>query len=67
MITLEGRQYFTLEETAQVLRRSRRTIYRWTWENKIAFHQISPGTLILIPESEIFRLKGHPMRANVQG
>jgi len=59
MIVLEGKQYFTLEEAAQVLRRSRSTIYRWTWENKIAFHQPYPGARILIPESEIFRFKGH--------
>jgi excisionase family DNA binding protein len=59
MIILEGRQYFTLEEAAQVLRRSKSTIYRWTWENKIAFNQPYPGARILIPETEIFRLKGH--------
>lgn len=57
MIQWEGQQYFTLEEAAQVLRRSKSTIYRWTWENKIAFNQPWPGARILIPEAEIFRLK----------
>lgn len=67
MIALEGRQYFTLDEAAQVLRRSPRTIYRWTWENKIAFNQPYPGARILIPESEIFRLKGQQNKKDVQG
>jgi excisionase family DNA binding protein len=58
MIVLEGRQYFTLEQAAVLLHRSKRTIYRWTWENKIAFHQPWSGAKILIPESEIMRLKG---------
>ncbi|MHB8071548.1 MAG: helix-turn-helix domain-containing protein [Candidatus Cryosericum sp.] len=57
MIILEGQQYFTLEEAAAVLQRPKRTIYRWTWEHKIAFNQPYPGARILIPESEIFRLK----------
>lgn len=64
MITFEGRQYFTLQEAAQLLRRSKSTIYRWTWENKIAFNQPYPGARILIPEAEIFRLKGHQIVTN---
>ena len=58
MIALAGQQYFTIEETAAVLRRHRTTIYRWTWEEKISFHQPFPGARILIPESEVLRLKG---------
>jgi excisionase family DNA binding protein len=57
VIILEGQQYFTLEEAAQILRRHRNTIYNWTIEGKIAFHQPWPGAKILIPETEVFRLK----------
>jgi excisionase family DNA binding protein len=57
MIILEGRQYFTLGEAAQVLRRHRNTIYNWTLDGKITFHQPWPGAKILIPEEEILRVK----------
>jgi excisionase family DNA binding protein len=57
MIILEGRQFFTLAEAAQILCRHRNTIYNWTLEGKVAFHQPWPGAKLLIPESEIFRIK----------
>lgn len=57
MISLEGKQYFTLEEAGQILRRHRNTIYNWTLEGKISFHQPWVGAKILIPEAEIFRIK----------
>lgn len=57
MIILEGRQYFTVDEAANILRRHRNTIYNWTLEAKITFHQPWPGAKILIPEAEIIRLK----------
>jgi len=63
MIALEGRKYLTLAEAAKLLRRHYATIYRWTLEDRIAFHQPWPGARILIPESEVTRLKGrHPGR-----
>jgi excisionase family DNA binding protein len=59
MIILEGKQYFTIDEAATILRRHRSTIYQWTLNEKIDFHQLFPNSRILIPESEIFRLKGN--------
>jgi excisionase family DNA binding protein len=50
-------RYFTIKEAAALLRRHPRTVWRWTLENKIAFHQPTVGCKILIPEREINRLR----------
>jgi len=54
---IDGERYYTIREAAAVLRRTPKTIWRWTLENKIAFHQPSIGCKILIPENAINYLK----------
>jgi excisionase family DNA binding protein len=54
---IKGERYFTIREAAARLRRCRLTIWNWTVEGKIRFHQPVKGCKILIPESEITRLK----------
>ena len=51
-----GERYLTIKEAAARLRRCEMTVWRWTVEGKIAFHQPGPGCKITIPESEIKRL-----------
>ena len=50
-------RYYTLKEAAVILRRHERTVWRWTVEGKIEFHQPFTGYKILIPEREINRLR----------
>lgn len=50
-------RYYTIKEAAIKLRRHWRTVWRWTVENKIEFHQPGPGLKILIPERVINQLK----------
>jgi len=50
-------RYYTIKEAAALLRRHWRTVWRWTLEGKISYHQIRPGHKILIPEREINRLR----------
>jgi excisionase family DNA binding protein len=50
-------RYFTIKEAAALPRWHERTVWRWTVENKIEFHQPFPGYKILFPEREINRLR----------
>jgi excisionase family DNA binding protein len=50
-------RYYTIKEAAVMLRRHELTVWRWTVENKIEYHQPFPGCKILIPEREINRLR----------
>lgn len=50
---LNGEKYFTIREAAVLLRRCRLTVWRWTVDGKIEFHQPAPGSKILIPEHVI--------------
>lgn len=50
---LNGEKYFTIREAAALLRRCPKTVWRWTLEGKIAFHQPTVGCKILIPEQAI--------------
>jgi excisionase family DNA binding protein len=52
---IDGERYYTIKEAAVLLRRHRLTVWRWTVENKIRFHQPSVGSKILIPQNEINR------------
>jgi len=56
-MTGDPERYYTLREAAARLRRHWRTVWRWTLEGKISYHQIRPGQKILIPEREIKRLR----------
>lgn len=56
---IDGERYYTIREAAVMLRRHRLTVWRWTLENKICFHQPSAGCKILIPHSEIERMLRH--------
>jgi excisionase family DNA binding protein len=56
METIEDERYYTIKEAARLLRRHWYTIWRWTVEGKIQYHQPGPGYKILIPGSEIKRL-----------
>jgi excisionase family DNA binding protein len=53
---IDGERYFTIREAAVMLRRHWRTVWTWTVERKIEFHQPAPGHKILIPQHEITRL-----------
>jgi hypothetical protein len=50
-------KYYTIMEAARELRRHPLTIWRWTVERIIDFHQPKPGAKILIPHYEITRLQ----------
>jgi excisionase family DNA binding protein len=50
---LNGEKYFTIQEAAAMLRRHPKTVWRWTLEGKITFHQPSVGCKILIPEQAL--------------
>ena len=54
---INGEKYYTIKETARELRRHPLTIWRWTVEGIIDFHQPKTGAKILIPRHEISRLK----------
>ena len=54
---ISGEKYYTIQEAAHELRRHPLTIWRWTAEGIIDFHQPKPGAKILIPHHEIGRLK----------
>ena len=54
---IDGERYFTIREAAVLLRLHWRTVWRWTLENKIDFHQVAPGHKIRIPEDAINRLR----------
>jgi excisionase family DNA binding protein len=54
------KEFFTIKEAAEVLRRHPTTVWRWTLEGKIAFHQPHTGAKILIPMSAIFKALRHP-------
>ena len=49
--------YYTIREAAARLRRHPMTVWLWTAEGKIEYHQLKPGHKILIPEREIIRLR----------
>jgi excisionase family DNA binding protein len=49
-------EYLTIKEAAQRLKRHPHTIWMWTVEEKIKFHQPFVGAKILIPLSEILKL-----------
>lgn len=51
-----GERYYTIREAAVLLRRHWSTVWNWTVERKIEFHQPGPGRKILIPQHEITRL-----------
>ena len=53
----ETERYYTIREAAVLLRRHWRTVWNWTVEGKIEFHQPRPSHKILIPEREIYRLR----------
>lgn len=50
-------RYYTIKEAAELLRRHWRTVWNWTVEGKIQYHQVRPNHKILIPEREINRIK----------
>jgi excisionase family DNA binding protein len=50
---IDGKRYLTIREAAVLLRRCRLTVWRWTVDGKIEFHQPGPGSKILIPEHAI--------------
>jgi excisionase family DNA binding protein len=50
---IDGERYYTIREAAALLRRNPKTVWRWTLERKIAFHQPTVGCKILIPEQAI--------------
>lgn len=56
MGNIEDERYYTIKEAAVLLRRCPKTIWCWTVEGKIQYHQPAPGYKILIPGSEIKRL-----------
>jgi excisionase family DNA binding protein len=49
-------EYLTIKEAAKRLKRHPHTIWMWTQEEKIEFHQTFPRAKILIPLSEVLRL-----------
>jgi excisionase family DNA binding protein len=49
-------EYLTIKEAAQRLKRHPRTIWLWTVDGKIRYHQMFPGSKILIPLSEVMKL-----------
>jgi excisionase family DNA binding protein len=53
---IDGERYYTIREAAVLLRRHWRTVWEWTVERKVEFHQPGPGCKILIPQHEIIRL-----------
>jgi excisionase family DNA binding protein len=54
---IDGERYFTIREAAGMLQRHPLTVWRWTAEGKIQFHQPYPGSKILIPQHVITLLK----------
>jgi excisionase family DNA binding protein len=48
-------EYLTIKEAAKRLKRHPRTVWNWTVEGKISYHQLFPGAKILIPLSEIMK------------
>jgi excisionase family DNA binding protein len=54
---IDGERYFTIKEAAVLLGRHRLTVWRWTAERKIEFHQPFAGAIILIPQHVITSLK----------
>lgn len=54
---IDGERYYTIREAAGMLRRHPLTVWRWTAERKIAFHQPIEGGKILIPQHVITDLK----------
>lgn len=56
-----GARYLTISEAAVKLRRHYRTVWRWTVEGRIEFHQPFVNGKILIPEAAVLsRLKPDP-------
>lgn len=53
---IDGERYYTIREAAVLLRRHRLTVWRWTAERKIEFHQPIVGGKILIPQHVIANL-----------
>lgn len=54
---IDGERYYTIREAAEKLRRNPKTVWRWTLEGKIEFHQPTINCKILIPEHALNRLK----------
>ena len=48
-----GERYLTIGEAAAQLRRHPRTVWRWTVEGRIEFHQPFVNGKILIPEAAV--------------
>lgn len=57
-------EYLTIKEAAGRLRRHWSTVYRWTVEGKIAYHQPYANAMILIPLSAIERALKQPPNGN---
>lgn len=54
---IQGERYYTIKEAAALLRCHRLTVWRWTAERKIEFHQAVENGRILIPAEVINSLK----------
>ena len=54
---MEEKEFFTIKEFAAKLGVHWFTVWRWTAEKHITFRQVKVGGKILIPSSELSRLK----------
>jgi excisionase family DNA binding protein len=55
---IDDKKFFTIKEAAALLRRCRLTVWRWTVDGKIEFHQPAPNGKILIP--------GHAIKSRIK-
>ncbi len=53
----EDKEFFTVKEFAAKLGVHWFTVWRWTAEKRITFRQVKVGGKILIPSSELSRLR----------
>lgn len=59
---MNGERYYTIQEAAIKLRRTTKTVWRWTVDGLIGYHQVRPGCMVLIPESEVNNFRhGQPL------